>query len=77
MKHPRTRFLGSSRPPASEKRGTGRQVFSLDEQFGERRMRDVVLLPAQRHLDVTRHLNLSGTIRGIRERHTADLGVVL
>ena len=64
-------------PPRRQYRAQAGQMLGLDEQFGERRVRDVGGLRRQRQLGVGGYFDLARLIAEVRDRHAAHLRVVL
>src|SRR5437870_3352188 len=76
MKGPGVRLVGRSRTPAEQKTRALGVVLSLDEEFSERGVREIVVGARQYDLRIARDLDLSWPIAAIGDRKPANLHIV-
>ena len=77
MEHPDAGLVRAARTTAAQKRQAVREVLGFDKQLAESRVGDVVLLRAQHHFRVARHLDLSSPVAVVRHREASHLRIVL
>jgi hypothetical protein len=70
------RFVRRARPAAEQEAGALRIEFRLDEEFAERRVREIVLGTRQHDLRITRDLDLARVVAVVRDRQPSHFHVI-